>query len=280
MVVDVVISPNGTNYSMDLLESPPPPRFYGVFTHNAFGDPYPSSGTNSLYATIGRLVPRPLPPNMNGYYELATRYARAFNPVLVDPTLTVNSESDTVFLMLMYIVSPVCAVLGTSTQYVVSTKSEETVSDGETLCRVDLSFAVLLSEDVMKTFAVLEFNRPGSIKAQEWSPVLNATTMGSMGEGADVICRQLHKYAAIRDTPYVGVCDGLLLVLLQLGGTKGTWKGNGPYQAHPNEAAVWWINELNEMKRNLFLWLYGALQECIDSWHQATLGDSVVYVPS
>jgi len=69
-----------------------------------------------------------------GYYELTNRYARAFNPVLVDPTLTVNNEADTVFLMCMYIVTPVCAVLGTSTQYPVSTTSEATVSDGRTMC--------------------------------------------------------------------------------------------------------------------------------------------------
>ena len=178
----------------------------------------------------------------------------------------------------MYIVTPVCVVLGTSTQYIVSTTSEETVSDGRTTCRVDLSFAVQLSEAVRKTFAVLEFKRPGSIKPEEWSPVLNAT--GSMGGGADIICRQLHKYAAIRETPYVGVCDGLNLVLLQLSGTNETWKSDRPYGAHPNEAMFWWINDLNEMKRNLFLWLYGALQECINTWHQATIGDHVRHVPS
>ena len=263
--------------SRDLLESPPPPQFYNIFTNNAFGDPSPSSGTNSLYATLRRLVPRPLPANLNGYYELANRYARAFNPVLIDPTLTVNNEADTVFLMRMYIVTPVCAVLGTSTQYAVITTSEETVSDGRTICRVDLSFAVRLSDAITKTFAVLEFKRPGSIKLEEWTPIISGT--GAIYGGADIICRQLHKYAAIRETPFVGVCDGLSLVLLQIGGTKETWKSDRPYSAQPNEAMYWWINDLNEMKRNLFLWLHGALEECITAWHQATIGDLVHYVP-
>ena len=180
--------------------------------------------------------------------------------------------------MRVYIVSSVCAVLGRSTQYPVITTSEETVSDGRTLCRVDLSFSVVLSEAVTKTFAVLEFKRPGSIKSEEWSPVVNTT--GSVLQGADTICRQLHKYAAIRDTPYVGVCDGLSLVLLQLGGIKENWKSVLPYQARPNEAMFWWINDLDEMKCNLFLWLFAALQECIDAWHKATVGDSVRYVAS
>jgi len=100
-----------------------------------------------------------------------------------------------------------------------------------------------------------------------------------MGPGADVICRQLHKYAAIRETPHVGVCDGISLVMLQLAGTKESWKGSQPYQALPTEAAFWWIHEINEMKRNMFMWLYGALQQCMTNWHHDTLGDSVVYVP-
>jgi hypothetical protein len=223
-------------------------------------------------------VYRPLPYNLDGYYELVSRYAKAFNPVLEDPTLTVNNEADTVYLMRSYIVSPVCVVLGKSTQYSVSTKSEETVSDGTTTCRVDLSFTVHFSPSASKTFAVMEFKRPGSIKEEEWISVLNAPTMGSMGAGADVICRQLHKYAAIRETPYVGVCDGISLVLLQLAGTKQSWKGSAPYQAPPNTAAFWWIRDLNEMKRNLFLWLFGALQECMNSWHNDTLGGTVVYI--
>ena len=101
-----------------------------------------------------------------------------------------------------------------------------------------------------------------------------------MGGGADIICRQLHKYAAIREMPYVGVCDGLSLVLLQLGGMKEAWQGDRPYSARRNGAMFWWINDLNEMKRNLFPWLYGALQECINAWHQTSIGDFVCYVPS
>ena len=108
--------------SRDLLESPLA-SISGIFKSNAFGDPSPSSGTNSLYATIGPLVPRPMPENLAGYYELATRFARAYNPVLVDPTIIINNESDTVFLMRVYIVSSVCAVLGRSTQYPVITTS-------------------------------------------------------------------------------------------------------------------------------------------------------------
>ena len=60
--------------SRDLLESPLA-SISGIFKSNAFGDPSPSSGTNSLYATIGPLVPRPMPENLAGYYELATRFA-------------------------------------------------------------------------------------------------------------------------------------------------------------------------------------------------------------
>lgn len=264
----------------DLLESPPPPGFHEIFTQNAFGDPSPSSGTNAFYATLGRLVRRPFPYNLKGYYEVLSRYSTAFNPVLEDPTLMVNNESDTVYLMRLYIVSPVCVVLAKSTQYSVSTKSKETVSDGGTTCRVDLSFTVHFSPSASKTFAVMEFKRPGSIKEEEWVSVLDApVTMGSMGQGADVICRQLHKYAAMRETPYVGVCDGIALVMLQLGGTKQSWKASAPYQAPKNEAAFWWVMDIHEMKRYLFLWLHCALQECIDSWHAQTIGNTVMYVP-
>jgi hypothetical protein len=123
-------------------------------------------------------------------------------------------------------------------QYSVGTRWEETVSDGTTACRVDLSFAMHFFASASKTFAVIEFKRPGSIKEEEWISVLNASMMGSMGEGADVLCRQLHKYAVIRETRYTGVCDGFSLMLLQLGRTKQSWKGSGPYKAPLNTAAL------------------------------------------
>jgi hypothetical protein len=110
-------------------------------------------------------------------------------------------------------------------------------------------------------FAVLEFKRPGSIKGFEWVPATNGS--GEIEGSGAKICRQLKKYAYSLALRYVSVCDFNLLILLRLGGNPGDWYNATPLLAGSTSAEIRWIAEAPEMKRNLYVFLKEALDECL-----------------
>ena len=122
------------------------------------------------------------------------------------------------------------------------------------ISRVDLCWQFSASD---RTFAVLEFKRPGSIQSDQWSMALNDQPVL---RSARSICQQLCKYAHANDVRMVGVCDLNTLVLLKLHGDCQSWVGT-MNDATSTGASYRWIVDKSEMKRHLFLFLVEAASE-------------------
>ena len=231
-----------------LLESAPP-RIESI---NLSGEAYPSSARNSVFATIGRLTALPNPERLLDYYSYQNQHAFVHFPIQMDPTLSMTSESDTIWGTRLYIVFPVCRAIYYSSSTRIMTRTEESRSDGGILSRLDMSF-MAEARGHWIPYAILEFKRPGAIKPQEWEPaILNQghVDQGFVGPGAENICRQLHKYAHSCRTPFVGVCDGITALMLRLDGNRDSRMK--PQGAIANSASFRWVVR-EKMKRDLYI---------------------------
>jgi hypothetical protein len=221
-----------------------------------------SSASNGAYATVNWLTDWPLPPQLCGYGSLAADLKYSANDP--DPTIQITAEADAIWASRLYLVTPVNIVLyyNISRPYRVRCSSEDSHSvrllvDGksvEHLSRVDLSWSVEIPRRGWQRFALLEFKRPGAVRTSEWAP---GTRGDPVVNSADKICRQLAKYAYSFDIPFVGVCDWDYLVLLRLQGTREQCREG--YLA----ADIRWIENPNEMKRNLYVFLKEAFEDCL-----------------
>ena len=128
------------------------------------------------------------------------------------------------------------------------------------LSRVDLCWRIAHGGR-SHVFAILGLKRPGSIKTENWAPMLQ---QGQAGESARVISQQLSKYGFTHHTNKVAVCDLNTLVLLELEGSRDNWRGQirNATQVGPSFR---WITDKNEMKRNLYLFLYEAATTALRS---------------
>jgi len=151
-------------------------------------------------------------------------------------------------------------VLCNSTAYNIRCASEDSHSvkvqvDGdvvEHLSRIDISWSVQI-QNIWYRFAILEFKRPGAIHGSHWAPAL---TGEPVVRSAQKICQQLTKYAYSFGGPFVGVCDWVHLVLLQLEGDRNRWCN----AAEGISARFRWVSDRNEFKRNLYVFLKEALK--------------------
>jgi hypothetical protein len=240
------------------LESDPPP----FITPNIHHITHQSSTHNLRFSTIGRLTNWLNPEGLAGYYTIGHMSRDLdYHPTSIDPTIAMNNEAETIYLLRVYMLTPVVSALHYSRSGGIQTFTEETAVVNGITSRVDLSIATKIGQD-WRRIAIIECKRPGAIIPAEWNPVIDQD--GVLGEGADRICRQLHKYAYNYDVPYVAVWDGLVLVLvlLFLGGTRDTWCSNLPRGTTPNGAAYRWIANRFIMKKNLWVWLKEAYDAC------------------
>jgi hypothetical protein len=230
-----------------LLEAPPPP----IAVPTVSPQTHQSSQHNLLFATICLLTPSPNPDWLVDYYGNQNQQAAVHFPIQLDPTLEMNNESEAIYATRLYIVTPVLRALYYSCSTRIMCRTEETATDGNVLSRLDMTLSTEVSGR-WRRFAIIEFKRPGAIKSDEWLPVIGQR--GTLGPGADNICRQLHKYAYVCDTRFVGICDGLTLVLMELGGSRDAWSSGQPLQTTPNGALFRWIFDRQKMKCNLYVW--------------------------
>jgi len=231
-----------------------------------FGQSSISSTTNQLYATISQLTEWRLPEGLSGYYDLPADLR--YSSIDANPAIQVIGEQDAVWAARSYIVTPVELVLCQNSPYTIRCTAEDShtrkvptgISENDTvshISRVDLSWSVKVLENWYR-FAVLEFKRPGAINGADWSPAIqNHSVVGS----AKRICQQLCKYAYTFSSPFVAVCDLHTLLLLRLGGEAQQWRSDLPNRAFIS-AHFRWVDVQNEMKRNLYVFLAEALQDC------------------
>jgi len=225
----------------------------------------PSSESNRHYAHLNHIELWQLPEDLSKYSGLAME-AR-YSPPNEDRSLVASVESDAIVAMRHYIIGPVNTVFHDRfPSFRIECKSENSSTvianirgvDRKVISRVDLCWQLTVS-NVSYTFAVLEFKRPGSIQAHQWSVALNNQAIfGS----ARSICQQLCKYAHANNVHKVGVCDLNTMVLLNLHGNPANWLGvhdDGTFV----RASYRWIVEKNEMKRHLFVFLVEAALELL-----------------
>ena len=229
-----------------------------ILTSNDFRPSF-SAQSNTYYAFINKLIEWKLPENLGDYLNLSLE--TKFNPVDTDSTLSINVESDALWAARYYITAPVGNVLSDVFRgYNIQCKSEsssiaEVTIDGTSkkiLSRVDLCWQLTCGQTYI--FAVLEFKRPGCIRADHWSRAIHGQPVG---ESARFICQQLIKYAYTYNINKVAVCDFNTMILLEIHEDQSKWVGqiqNGTQVA----ASYRWITDRNEMKRNLYVFLYEA----------------------
>lgn len=239
-----------------LLESSPPQVSLGTS-----GVAYSSTTSNEYYGLIGPLQEWPLPQGLFGYAQLSDH--KIYYPSNIDPTAVVITEADAILTAMNNLFTAVNIVLAaTSRGYQIRCQSEEShtvavqTADGPLhhLSRVDKSWSYSNGTKWVP-FAVLEFKRPGAIKQGDWFQTPNGTVSGSGGN----ICRQLKKYAYSFGLRFVGVCDLNTLMLLQLGGAPGEWKSATPRGANPTGAYYRCVNQQDQMKRQMYVFLMEAL---------------------
>jgi hypothetical protein len=217
-----------------------------------------SSGTNQHYANVSGLLAWDLPQGLSGYENLPAELL--YSAAQIDPAIQISGEADAIWASRLYIVTPVNSVLCRNTSYPIRCGSEDSHSvkvmvDGnivEHMSRVDLSWSVKIQE-IWYRFAVLEFKRPGAIVYTDWSPAL---VKKPVVRSAKKICQQLSKYAYTFHNPFNGVCDWFQLVLLRFGGSREQWKDTIEIESNYR-----WVEDRNEMKRNLYVFLKEALDD-------------------
>ena len=227
----------------------------------------PSSRINRHFAYINHLDEWPLPEDLSLYSNLPTD--AAYYPPNEDGSLAANVESDAIAAMRHYIIGPVNVVLRNRfTSYNILCKSENSsVVEAQihhvrrkVISRVDLCWQLTLA-NVTRTFAVLEFKRPGSIQGDQWSVALNGQAVSG---SARSICQQLCKYGNAIGLRKVAACDLNTMVLLNLKGRSADWVGAVENQTTVN-ASCRWIVDKNEMKRHLFVFLISAASELLET---------------
>jgi hypothetical protein len=227
-----------------------------------------SSLKNRKFALINQLVIWSLPQDLRLYTELPT--TKSYYPPNHDQSLVTILESDAIAAMRQYVIGPVSTVMHNRfPNRRIDCLSEHSstvdivipgVGPGKVVSRVDMCWRLYsTTRSAYYVFALLEFKRPGSILREDWLPALYDQPV----EGnARLICQQLCKYAVARNLSKVAVCDFNVLILLNLHGQPRDWKGqvdNGTFTG----ASFRWIQDRNEMKRQLYIFLIEGANEML-----------------
>jgi len=159
-----------------------------------------SSAANANFPAFKRLRHWPLPAGLKGYTALDQTWGLdwRFDPTPNDPLLKLDSEADAVWAAKHYIVTPVHRVLLHSESRHLCVRSEESsVNAAKILSRVDLSWSVFdpyaivkhpngtETRGVYRPFAIIEFKRPGALRAPDWNPLRGDDPTIPIGHGAE-----------------------------------------------------------------------------------------------
>jgi len=239
--------------------------FMPVFTGSA--NVYTSSAANEHYGLMAPLKDWPLPTGLGGYDDLSN--ADLYTPFPTNPLAATVTEADIISATMNAIFNPVETVLSRNSygyQITAACEDSHTVSVPTALggsvnhfSRIDRSWSYWDPRAGRSVpFAVMEFKKPGALVEREWRTA--CMTGGEVHGKGETLCRQLKKYGYGLRTPFVGACDGRILLLLFLGGTRDQWFSEALLQAPTTPALIRWINDTAEMKRNAYVFLREALQ--------------------
>lgn len=234
-----------------------------------------SSDSNKLYANIGRLSTLYCPRDLSGYYNLPS--ALQYHPIQADPTLELSVEADAIRASHTYIIGPVnmvlfnnsylmngvpCRIRSIAEDVHSRTVQLSTSYSVNHISRVDLSWEVYIGNSWHK-FAFLEFKRPSALTLSDWTPATIGT--GPVRGSGEKICRQIVKYGYSWNVRFVAACTWDTMVLLFLEGETQNWVQRGT-QPVPNISAQFgWVNGQAEMKRQLYVFLKGALKARLEA---------------
>jgi hypothetical protein len=122
--------------------------------------------------------------------------------------------------------------------------------------RVDYSWEVLLDGNWQK-FMLMELKRPGVLNINEWGDAFAGH--GAVRGYGEKCCRQTIKYAYGFDVPFIGICDGLSMVILELDPAgKAGWRSVSGV-VNPICARGSWVRYEN-LRRSLYIFMKYALK--------------------
>jgi hypothetical protein len=234
----------------------------------------PSSAANMSYANIGPILQFALPHDLSGYEQLPP--ILRYYPVQADPTLAPSNEADAIKAIYNLVFLPVNRVLYDTTYALsdgyrcpIRTVSEDThtvkvVLDpndpGDStvnhVSRVDYSWEVFLDGSWQK-FMIMELKRPGVLDINEWRNAFAG--QGAVRGYGEKCCRQTIKYAYGFDVPFIGICDGLSMVILEVDPAgKAGWRSVSGF-VNPIYARGSWVRFENQ-RRSLYIFMKYALK--------------------
>ena len=233
-----------------------------------------SSAANMYYANIGPILQFALPHDLSGYERLPL--ILRYYPVQEDPTLASSNEADAIKAIYNLVFLPVNRVLYDTTYTLsngyrcpIRTVSEDThtvrvVLDpndpGDStvnhVSRVDYSWEVLLDGSWQK-FMLMELKRPGVLNINEWRDAFAGH--GAVRGYGKKCCRQTIKYAYGFDVPFIEICDGLSMVILELDPAgKAGWRSiSGVVNSICARGS--WVRYEN-LRRSLYIFMKYALK--------------------
>jgi hypothetical protein len=229
---------------------------------------YDSSAANQYYGTVGPLSYWNLPRNLGGYNDLP-EYAQ-YPPIAHDPLSGGTTEGDTIYATMNAIFLPVNMVLSNNSRgfplrsFCEASHSTKVTIQlpiggaifGEHLSRVDRTWAFFHQGKWIK-FAIVEFTRPGALDAMDWDPAIQGGEV--QGTGAKM-CRQGLKYCYAYNVSYIAFSDGSKVIFLKIGGARQDWFNSIPLAAGATPAQARWVDSLEEMKRNAYVFFQEALE--------------------
>ena len=244
---------------------------------SVYGTGRASSAANMYYPNVGVIEEFTLPDDLSGYEQLPTTFR--YHSAQEDPTLAPSIEADVIKAIYNIVFAPVNRVLYDTTytlidgyQCPIRSVSEDTHTvkvvlnpnnpDHSTVShvsRVDYSWQVFL-DGYWQKFMLMELKRPGVLIGHDWQDAF-AARRAVKGYG-EKCCRQTVKYAYGFDVPFIGICDGRSLVLLELDlAGKAEWFNPSGAPRPIRTRGTWVMSE--DMRRYLYIFMKYALKCCL-----------------
>ena len=233
-----------------------------------------SSAANMYYANVGVIDEFLLPHDLSGYEQLPTTLR--YHAIQEDPTLAPSIEADAIKAIYHLVFAPVNRVFYDTTYTLIDgyrcpirSVSEDTHTvkvvlnpnnpDDSTVShvsRVDYSWEVFI-DGYWQKFMLMELKRPGVLDSNDWRDAFAGR--GAVRGYGEKCCRQIVKYAYGFDVPFIGICDGLSMVILELyRAGKAQWHNHAGV-VPPICARGAWVRYEN-LRRSLYIFMKYALK--------------------
>ena len=245
---------------------------------NVSGTGRPSSSANAYYANIGVIEELPFHYDLSGYENLPT--TARYHSIQGDPTLEPSVEADAIKAIYNLVFAPVNRVLydttytlidgyrcpirsvseDTHTVKVVLNPNNPDQSTVSHVSRVDYSWEVFV-DGYWRKFMLMELKRPGVLAPQEWENAFSG--LGGVTGYGEKCCRQTVKYAYGFDVCFIGVCDGLSMVILELDPNgKAEWYDPAGAMRLLRARGLWVSYE--NLRRYLYIFMKYALRSYLE----------------